>query len=121
MADSNTNETKLSGQIILERTYDGAAFVNLFAHRGAREIIILDGDGHPLRSTISHRRTLLYASYLKPLVSMARNVVRDLNPSNQMTFMRIRSTVNEVHITMGKGFILIVVQRLKKHIERAKY
>ncbi|XP_023037713.1 dynein light chain roadblock-type 2 [Drosophila willistoni] len=116
--ESREKEKKTRIQADQDRSYDGDAFVNLFAHRGAREILVLDGNGYPLRSTISHRRTYIYASYLKPLTSMARNVVRDLDPANDVVFMRIRSEINEVHITTGKEFILIVVQKLKKRLEK---
>jgi len=45
---------------------------------------------------------------------MARNVVRDLDPSNDITFMRIRSNIGEIHMTLGVEFILIIVQKLRK-------
>ncbi|XP_026836574.1 dynein light chain roadblock-type 1 [Drosophila erecta] len=96
------------------RSYDGDAFVNLFAHRGARDIMILDSHGVPLRSTCSQRRTFLFVSNLKPLLFMARNVVRDLDPSNDITFMRIRSNMGEIHMTLGSDFILIIVQKLRR-------
>ncbi|XP_022231695.2 dynein light chain roadblock-type 1 [Drosophila obscura] len=98
----------------IDRSYDGDAFINHFARRGAREIIIMDASGNTLRSTVSPRRTHMYVSSLKPLVTMARNVVRDLNPSNDITFMRLRSNGGEVHITLGTDFILIVIQRIKR-------
>ncbi|BFG05633.1 dynein light chain roadblock-type 1 [Drosophila madeirensis] len=97
-----------------DRSYDGDAFIAQFALRGAREIIILDADGNTLRSTVSPRRTFVYVSSLKPLVTMARNVVRDLNPSNDVTFMRLGSNGGEVHIALGTDFILIVIQRIKR-------
>ncbi|XP_017062007.1 dynein light chain roadblock-type 1 [Drosophila ficusphila] len=97
-----------------DRSYDGDAFVNLFARRGARDVLILDNHGVPLRSTSSQRRTYLYMTNLKPLLFMARNVVRDLDPSNDITFMRIRSNINEIHMTLGSDFILIVIQKLRK-------
>ncbi|XP_043645077.1 dynein light chain roadblock-type 1 [Drosophila teissieri] len=96
------------------RSYDGDAFVNMFVRRGARDIIILDSHGVPLRSTCSQRRTFVYVSNLKPLLFMARNVVRDLDPSNDITFMRIRSNMGEIHMTLGADFILIVVQKLRR-------
>ncbi|KAH8339982.1 hypothetical protein KR067_004825, partial [Drosophila pandora] len=97
-----------------DRSYDDDAFVSLFAHRGGRDIIIMDAQGVPLRSTSSQKRTLMYVSNLKPLLFMARNVVRDLDPSNDITFMRIRSNIGEIHMTLGSDFNLIVVQRFRR-------
>lgn len=45
---------------------------------------------------------------------MARNVVRDLDPSNDITFMRIRSNIGEIHMTLGSDFNLIVIQRFRR-------
>ncbi|KAH8254657.1 hypothetical protein KR032_011560, partial [Drosophila birchii] len=96
------------------RSYDDDAFVKFFGRRGGRDIIILDNLGVPLRSTSSHRRTIFLVGNLRPLLFMARNVVRDLDPANDITFMRIRSNIGEIHMTLGSDFILIVVQRFKK-------
>ncbi|KAH8389864.1 hypothetical protein KR200_002953, partial [Drosophila serrata] len=102
-----------------DRSYDDDAFIKFFEHRGGRDIIIMDNNGVPLRSTSSHRRTVFLVGNLKPLLNMARNVVRDLDPSNDITFMRIRSNVGEVHMTLGSDFILIVVQRFRKTQKKA--
>ncbi|KAH8269556.1 hypothetical protein KR018_009113, partial [Drosophila ironensis] len=96
------------------RSYDDEAFVKLFAKRGGRDIFILDAQGAPLRSTCSAKRTFMFVSNLKPLLFMARNVVRDLDPSNDITFMRIRSNVGEIHMTLGHEFVLIIIQRFRK-------
>ncbi|XP_016972393.1 dynein light chain roadblock-type 1 [Drosophila rhopaloa] len=115
----NLRKTVTKAQVVKkaaprDRSYDDDAFVTLFGHRGGRDIIILDNHGVPLRSTCSQRRTFHYVSNLKPLLFMARNVVRDLDPSNDITFMRIRFSVGEIHMTLGSDFILIVVQKFKK-------
>ncbi|EDW00657.1 dynein light chain roadblock-type 2 [Drosophila grimshawi] len=93
--------------------YDDDSFVQHFKKRGAREIIVMDSTGKPLRSTVSQRRTLMLASLLQPLATMARNVVRDLDPANEVTFMRIRSEIHEVHMAINPEFIVVVVQKLK--------
>ncbi|KAH8384773.1 hypothetical protein KR093_007882, partial [Drosophila rubida] len=92
------------------RAYDDDAFVNHFAVRGAREIIVMDASGRPMRSTVSQRRSYAYAGHLHALAIMARNVVRDLDPANDVTFMRLRSNRQEVHMSITHEFILIVIQ-----------
>lgn len=96
------------------RVYEDDSFVGHFSNRGAREIIVMDGSGKPIRSTVSQRRSYLYATQFKALTSMARNVVRDLDPSNDITFMRMRSNSLEVHLSMTTDFIVAVIQRLRK-------
>lgn len=95
-----------------DRPYDDDAFVTRFAARQARDIIVMDGSGKPIRSTLSQKRSYLYASQFKALSSMARNVVRDLDPSNDVTFMRMRTPMVEVHISLNREFILAVIQKL---------
>ncbi|XP_034478303.1 dynein light chain roadblock-type 1 [Drosophila innubila] len=99
------------------KAYDDDAFVHHFAIRGAREIIVMDSSGRPMRSTVSQRRSFAYASHLYALATMARNVVRDLDPSNDVTFLRLRSVRQEVHISINQEFIVVVIQRLKKQKE----
>ncbi|XP_030379241.1 dynein light chain roadblock-type 1 [Scaptodrosophila lebanonensis] len=96
-----------------EKSYDGDTFIKHFSSRGAREIIVTDSHGKPLRWTVPTKRCNLYVSMLKPLVTMARNVVRDLDPSDDVTFLRMRSESREVLITLGSDFILIVIQNLR--------
>lgn len=40
----------------------------------------------------------------------ARSVVRDLDPSNDLTFLRIRSKKHEILVAPDKEFLLIVIQ-----------
>ncbi|XP_062130921.1 dynein light chain roadblock-type 1 [Drosophila sulfurigaster albostrigata] len=115
MAQPTRRTTKI--QSARTRAYDDDAFVHNFAVRGAREIIVMDPNGRPMRSTVSQRRSYAYASHLHALAIMARNVVRDLDPANDVTFMRLRSNRQEVHISITQEFILVVIQRLKKQKE----
>ncbi|XP_023163335.1 dynein light chain roadblock-type 2 [Drosophila hydei] len=95
------------------KSYEGDSFVQNFEKRGAREIIIIDAAGKPVRSTVSQRRTYMYAAQLQPLAKMSRNVVRDLDPANDVTFLRIRSDSHEVHMSLNPEFIVVVIQKLK--------
>lgn len=117
MAQEVKRATKIRSEPPRSRAYDDDAFVNHFAIRGAREIIVMDASGRPLRSTVSQRRSYAYANHLHALATMARNVVRDLDPSNDVTFMRLRSTRQEIHISINQDFIVVVIQRLKKQKE----
>ncbi|XP_017868602.1 PREDICTED: dynein light chain roadblock-type 2 [Drosophila arizonae] len=112
MADKRRQSVKQRGSIFTA-VYEGDSFVQHFEKRGAREIIIMDATGKPLRSTVSQRRTFVYAAQLHPLAKMARNVVRDLDPANDVTFLRIRSETHEVHMSLNPEFIVVVIQKLK--------
>ena len=44
------------------------------------------------------------------LTSKARSVVRDIDPTNDLTFLRIRSKKHEIMVAPEKDYLLIVVQ-----------
>lgn len=44
------------------------------------------------------------------LAAKARSVVRDLDPQNDLTFLRIRSRKQEIIVAPDNEFLLIVIQ-----------
>lgn len=46
--------------------------------------------------------TIQYIDLLQGFVMMARSIVRDIDPQNDLTFLRIRSKKNEIMIAPGK-------------------
>jgi len=45
--------------------------------------------------------TVQYAGLLHSLSTQARNCVRDIDPQNELTFLRIRSKKNEIMVAPG--------------------
>lgn len=66
--------------------------------------------GIPIKSTMDNTTTVQYAGLISQLSDKARSVIRDLDPSNDLTFLRIRSKKHEIMVAPDKEFILIVVQ-----------
>lgn len=66
--------------------------------------------GIPIKSTMDNTTTVQYAGLISQLSDKARSVIRDLDPTNDLTFLRIRSKKNEIMVAPDKEFILIVVQ-----------
>ena len=64
----------------------------------------------PIRSTLDSKSTLQYSALISQLAAKARSVVRDLDPQNDLTFLRIRSKKHEIMVSPDKDFILIVIQ-----------
>nr|CAH7721228.1 unnamed protein product [Callosobruchus chinensis] len=64
----------------------------------------------PIKTTLDNTTTVQYAGLISSLADKARSVVRDLDPSNDLTFLRIRSKKHEIMVAPDKEFILIVVQ-----------
>ena len=45
--------------------------------------------------------TVQYAGLLHSLSTQARNCVRDIDPQNELTFLRVRSKKNEIMVAPG--------------------
>lgn len=68
--------------------------------------MIVNNEGIPIRSTLKNEETIQYAALITQLTSKARSVVRDLDPQNDLTFLRVRSKKHEIMIAPGKYHFL---------------
>ena len=73
-------------------------------------IVIVNADGIPIRSTLENSLTVQYAALITQLAAKAKSCVRDLDPQNDLTFLRIRSKKHEIMVAPDKDYILIVIQ-----------
>lgn len=80
------------------------------SHKGVQGIVIVNSEGIPIRSTLDSGEATRYAALIMNLASKARSAVRELDPLNDLTFLRIRSKKHEILVAPEKEFILIVVQ-----------
>ncbi|KAI8927123.1 hypothetical protein BC831DRAFT_511075 [Entophlyctis helioformis] len=87
----------------------------LSSHKGVEGIVIVNMEGIPIRTTLDHDKTIQYAALITQLTAKARSVVRDLDPQNDLTFLRIRSKKHEIMIAPDKEYILIVLQNPHQH------
>eukprot|EP00126_Sphaerothecum_destruens_P006946 Sdes_comp19603_c0_seq2m11338 len=70
-------------------------------HKGVVGIVILNAEGIPIRTTVDNAQTVQYAALITQLHAKARSCVRDLDPQNELTFLRIRSKKHEIMIAPG--------------------
>ena len=59
-----------------------------------------------------------YAKYISLLALKAKSMVRDLDPLNDLTFLRIKTRNEEIMVTPDKDFMLIAIQGPKAHRDR---
>jgi dynein light chain roadblock-type len=87
-------------------------FLRISQRPNVAGIIVVNSDGMPIRSTIDDTNVQnQYAHLITALAAKARHCVRDLDPTNDLTFLRIRSKKNEIMVAPDKDFILIVIQK----------
>ncbi|KAA0191270.1 Dynein light chain roadblock-type [Fasciolopsis buskii] len=54
--------------------------------------------------------TVSYCGLIQLLATKARTALRDLDPTNDLTFLRIRSKKNEIMVAPDRDYSLIVIQ-----------
>ena len=82
----------------------------LSSHKGVQGIVIVNSEGIPIRTTLDNSLTVQYSALITQLAAKARSVVRDLDPQNDLTFLRVRSKKHEIMVAPDKEYLLIVIQ-----------
>ncbi|XP_058011574.1 dynein light chain roadblock-type 2 isoform X1 [Ahaetulla prasina] len=80
------------------------------AHKGVIGTIVVNAEGIPIRTTLDNSTTVQYAGLLHQLTMKAKSTVRDIDPQNDLTFLRIRSKKHEIMVAPDKEYLLIVIQ-----------
>ena len=65
-------------------------------------IIIINSESIPIRSTLDASISTNYAAHIMSLATKARSAVRNLDPQNDLTFLRIRSKKHEILVAPEK-------------------
>ncbi|XP_060553324.1 dynein light chain roadblock-type 2 isoform X2 [Ruditapes philippinarum] len=82
----------------------------IHAHRGVTGIIVVNSEGIPIRTTLDNSTTVQYAGLIHLLAAKARSTVRDIDPQNDLTFLRIRSKKHEIMVAPDNDYVLMVIQ-----------
>ncbi|RDD43084.1 Dynein light chain roadblock-type 2 [Trichoplax sp. H2] len=80
------------------------------SHKGVVGIVIINHDGIPIRTTLDNALTVQYAGLIHSFCSKARGTIREIDPQNDLTFLRIRSKKHEIMIAPDKEYLLLVIQ-----------
>lgn len=86
----------------------------LRSHKGVQGLIVLNGDGIAIRSTMDNADTVKYAALVSRYVEKTRTYIKKLCSEDDLDFVRIRCSKYEVMIapdfTVGSDYCLVVVQ-----------
>jgi dynein light chain roadblock-type len=89
-------------------------FKRIQSHKGVIGIVVVNSDGIAIRSTFDNETTVQYAALVSQFTLKARGVVKNLDPDNELKFLRIRSKKHEIMIApefdKDREYYLIVVQ-----------
>ena len=56
--------------------------------RNVAGVMVINNEGIPLKSTLDSSTTVQYGGMGSDLATHARSIVRDLDPTNELTFLR---------------------------------
>merc|ERR1711926_35788 len=79
------------------------------SHKGVVGVVVINNEGIPIKSTLDNATTVQYAGLISQLADKAGSVVRELDPTNDLTFFRIRTKKHEIMVAPDKEYLLIVV------------
>lgn len=82
----------------------------LVAHKGVIGTIIVNSEGIPIKSTLDQHTTTQYSGLINQLVDQAKNMFKEIDASNDLTFMRLRTKKHEIMIAPDRDYLLIVIQ-----------
>jgi dynein light chain roadblock-type len=80
------------------------------SHKGVKGVIIMTAEGVCIRTTMSPEETESYSALVSQLAMKAAGVVKVIDESDELAFLRVRSKKQEIMIAPDKDYILVVVQ-----------
>ena len=86
------------------------------AAKGVEGYVICDQSGTCVRQgsptgSMPSDLATRYGNAMQTLAQKARHVIRDLEPSHELDYLRIRCTKHELMVAYDKDFLVIVIQK----------
>ena len=75
-------------------------------------IIICNYSGISVKITMTAQETQKYSRLISGLTERARSMIREFDCDNDLIFLRVRTSKNEVMIAPDHDYLLIVIQKL---------
>ena len=85
-------------------------------------LIVMNQEGIPIKSTLDRSLTAQYSSQTNQLVQLSKTCIRNLDPQNRLTVLRIRTKTHELMTVVDTDYMLLVVQdvEVKKDNDKEK-
>jgi len=81
-------------------------------HPGVEGVIVTEKDGTPINTTMDNTQTVMYAEMVRTLTGIANSMVRDVDPTNELEYIRIGTQKVEVMAKTDPDYCAIVVQSM---------
>lgn len=83
-------------------------------HPNVVGVIIMDKDGQALHTTLDAVETTYYIKQCSSLTAIARSTIREVDPTDDLQFFRIRTKKFEIMLAPEHDYLLIVLQNTAK-------
>ena len=70
----------------------------LVTHKGVIGTIVVNSDGIPIKSTLDSHTTTQYSGLINQLVEQARTMFKEIDSTNDLTFLRLRTKKHELMV-----------------------
>ena len=80
------------------------------SHKGVLGILIVNTDGIPIKTTLEPAETVQLGALVTHFAKKTRGVIQQLDPENELTFVRVRSKKHEILIAPDDDYTLVVLQ-----------
>uniref|UniRef100_A0A8B9G4U3 Roadblock/LAMTOR2 domain-containing protein n=1 Tax=Amazona collaria TaxID=241587 RepID=A0A8B9G4U3_9PSIT len=88
----------------------GKTLKQIQSQEGVQGITVVNLVGIPVKSTMDNSTTIQYAGLMHSFIMKSKSTVQDIDPQNDLTFLRIHSKKNEIMVAPDKDYFLIVIQ-----------
>ena len=79
-------------------------------HMGVLGVIIVNKKGVAIKSTMKQEETINNGSLISQFLDKATNTIKSLHAEEDITFIKIRSSIYEIMIAPSGEFTMIVLQ-----------
>ncbi|KAK0045687.1 dynein light chain roadblock-type 2-like isoform X2 [Biomphalaria pfeifferi] len=80
-------------------------------HKGVTQLMVINKNGHPLNMTLEmNEASESQVKHIHEFAIAARRVVRDIDPTDNLVFLRTSSDNFEILISPDEEFTVVVVQ-----------
>lgn len=92
-----------------------ATIKRIIEHPGVLGLIMLENQRQPIFTTMDNNKTFLFANRLSDLVETANNVIKSLDPEDELSVVRIRTNKYEImDVLPSIDKSIIAVQKIIK-------
>uniref|UniRef100_A0AC34G272 Dynein light chain roadblock n=1 Tax=Panagrolaimus sp. ES5 TaxID=591445 RepID=A0AC34G272_9BILA len=79
------------------------------SQKGVTGIIIMDNFGRSIRSTLDDETTRKHSALLKQLCDQSKSVTKEIDATNDLAFLRLKTSKNEIMVAPDKDFLVAVI------------